>query len=268
MPVAAFHGARPDEAGSRRAARLPVLLYHRVGPPSPGPHPELTVAPDRFVRQVEWLARKGYVGIPASRWLASRNEQASLPDKPILLTFDDGYADLVDHAFPVLARLGFGAVVFVITGLLGGVSPWDGARLMSADEVRSWASRGIEFGGHGRTHADLTTLSASEMAAEIVGSRDDLAALLGAPVRSFAYPDGRYNQAVRDRTGSAFDLAFTCEEGVNDLESDPLLLRRTMVQPDDSLLDLALRVRLGRSPFQPVRFQLGRLGRRLLPPRR
>jgi peptidoglycan/xylan/chitin deacetylase (PgdA/CDA1 family) len=237
---------------------LPALLYHHVGPPIAGSHhPELTVAPEQFRRQVRWLARRGYAGIRASDWLAMRRGARALPSKPVLLTFDDAYADLLEHAFPVLEHHGFSAVVFVITRLVGGKTPWDGGRLMSADQIRHWAAKGIEFGGHSRTHPDLSTLNGCQLAEEIQGSAEDLAAILGCPATSFAYPYGTCNHMVRECARRAFEMAVTCEEGLNDLETDPYMVRRTMVRPGDSLIDLAFRVRRGRSPLQHWRERLG-----------
>ena len=172
---------------------------------------------------------------------------------------------MAEHALPVLRRYGFGAAVFVVTRQLGGTNAWDEARgfgtlrLMTADQIRFWATQGIEFGAHSKTRADLTTLGASELAEEVLGSREDLAGLLGSRVGSFAYPYGFNNQAVRDLVRGAFDLAFIADdnaEGVNHLLTDPHLLRRTMIQAQDSLLDLACRARWGYSPFLNLRARL------------
>ena len=108
--------------------RLGVLSYHHVGPQQPGTLLSLTVSPERFERQVRWLARHGYQGINPADWLRWRREGKGLPDKPVLFTFDDGYADLVDYALPVLRRYGFGAVVYVVTRQLGGTNAWDEVR--------------------------------------------------------------------------------------------------------------------------------------------
>jgi peptidoglycan/xylan/chitin deacetylase (PgdA/CDA1 family)/GT2 family glycosyltransferase len=266
------------EAGSWKSfhrefeMRLPVLLYHHVGPPRPGTIPGLTVSPQRFERHVRWLARRGYTGIRASDWARWRREGKGLPEKPVLLTFDDGYADLTEYAFPVLRRYGFSAAVFIVTGQVGGTNTWDEARgygtmrLMTADQIRYWAAQGIEFGAHSRTHADLTPLPAHELADEVIGSRNDLAAVLGSPVVSFAYPYGFHSQAVCDCVRSAFDLAFIADdnvEGMNHLQTDPHLLLRTMVQTGDSLVDLASRVRWGYSPLLNLRARL-RLRTRLI----
>jgi peptidoglycan/xylan/chitin deacetylase (PgdA/CDA1 family) len=259
------------EAGSWKALqhefgmRLPVLLYHHVGPRRPGTIPGLTVSPERFERQVRWLARRGHVGIRPSDWVCWRREGKGLPDKPILLTFDDGYADIAEYALPVLRRYGFGAAVYIVTGQLAGTNTWDEVRgsgthgLMTAEQIRYWATQGIEFGAHSRTHADLTTLSAKELAEEVIGSRDDLADLLGSRVVSFAYPYGFYNQAVVDCVRGAFDLAFVADdkrEGLNHLLIDPYLLLRTMVQTNDSLLDLECRARWGYNPLLNLRARL------------
>ena len=259
------------EAGSWKALvsefgrRLPVLLYHHVGPLRPGTPPGLTVSPKQFERQVRWLARRGYAGIRPADWAAWRTDGKPLPAKPVLLTFDDAYADLVEHALPVLRRYGFGAVVYVVTGQLGGTNAWDEARgsttlwLMTAEQIRYWATQGIEFGAHSRTHADLTTLAIEELAGEVVGSRNDLAELLGSRVVSFAYPYGFYNQAVHDCVRGAFDLAFLAGEtmnGMNYFETAPHLLQRTLVLPADSWLDVACRARWGRSPLMDLRARL------------
>jgi peptidoglycan/xylan/chitin deacetylase (PgdA/CDA1 family) len=241
---------------------LPVLMYHHVGPPRPGTYPALTVSPVRFERQMRWLARRGYTGIRPSDWVKWRREGDGLPAKPVLLTFDDGYADLAEYALPVLRRYGFGAVVFVVTGRVGGTNTWDEARgsgthqLLTREQIGFWATQGIEFGAHSRTHTDLTTLAADELAEEIVGCKHELAKISGSPVTSFAYPGGAYNQTVYECARGAYDLTFRADEktpGINYLCTDPHDLQRTMVQPGDWLADLECRVRWGHSPIQEMR---------------
>jgi peptidoglycan/xylan/chitin deacetylase (PgdA/CDA1 family) len=239
-------------------ARLPVLLYHRVGQQLPSTHPELTICPQRFESQLRLLVRQSFTGISAAAWLAALKEGAPLPPRPILLTFDDGYRDLAEQAFPALERLGWRATVFVSSSTVGGRSDWDAADgadlpILSADDLRTWADRGIELGAHGSTHCDLTEVEPEQLRREVVGGRDELAELLGRPITAFAYPYGRYNDAVRDLVGAKFDLAFGIDEGLNDTATDRTQLRRTMVQPGDTALDFLLRTRLGWSPLQRVR---------------
>jgi len=268
---AAFYRAALRETGSWRAlqkefgVRLPVLMYHHVGPPKPHTYRELTVSPKQFERQIRWLARRGYHGIRPAEWVEWLRSGTGLPDKPVLVTFDDGYADLAEYALPVLRRHGFGAVVFIVTGLLGGTNAWDEARgsathrLLTSEQIRYWATQGIEFGSHSRTHCDLAALSAGGLVKEITGSRDELAKLLGSPVTSFAYPYGSYNQTVNTHSRGAYSLTFRADEttpGMNYLCTDPHDLQRTMVHPTDSLADLECRIRWGYSPIHDLRDKL------------
>jgi peptidoglycan/xylan/chitin deacetylase (PgdA/CDA1 family)/GT2 family glycosyltransferase len=250
--------------------RLPVFLYHHVGPPRPGTIPDLTISPEKFERQVRWLARLGFVGIRPSDWLRWLRDGTGLPDKPILLTFDDGYADIADYALPVLRRHGFSAAVYIVTGQLGGTNAWDEAqgsgthRLMTAEQIRYWAAQGIEFGAHTRTHPDLRKLSAAELAAEVSGSKNELASLLGSPVVSFAYPYGELSEAASELARSEFDLAFTSERGLNYLRTDPHLLRRINISPNDSLIDIESHTHWGElQHLRRLRARLLREGSRL-----
>ena len=231
--------------------KLPVLMYHHVGPYRPGTYRPITISPEQFERQVQWLARRGYAGITSSDWLRWLREGKGLPEKPILLTFDDAYADVAQFALPILKRYGFNAAVFVVTGRLGGTNTWDEGQgrgsltLMTAEQIRFWAGQGVEFGSHGRTHADLTKLSAAEAEAEVVGSKSDLSELLGSPAISFAYPYGERNESVEKLIRSHFDLAFGKEPGLNYLQDDPHAMRRAYVSAEDSLLEFAFSVRWG-----------------------
>jgi peptidoglycan/xylan/chitin deacetylase (PgdA/CDA1 family)/GT2 family glycosyltransferase len=248
--------------GAEFGRRCPALIYHHVGPAPPGMPPTLTTTPERFERQIRILHRQGFTSITAGRWLDWLEGVAPLPDRSFVLTFDDGYADLAEYAFPILRRYGFGATVFIVTSRIGGFNDWDASRgiaplpLLDREQLRAWSREGIEFGAHTRTHADLTRLSVQELEREIAGSRDDLEHILGRPVRTFAYPFGHSNDAAVDCVRRHFDLAFSCIEGVNTLATDPHLQRRTMVLPSDTGLDLALRTRLGHSPLHALKARL------------
>ena len=261
--VTEFRGAM-RQAGSWQAlkdefgAQLPVLLYHHVGPDRPGTMRGLTVSPESFETHIRRLARKGYQGISSAEWLRWRREGKALRQKPVLITFDDGYEDLVEHALPVLRRYGFSAAIYIVTRQLGGTNAWDEARgwgtmrLMTANQIQHWAAQGIEFGGHSRTHADLTSLSPVQLADEVEGCSADMKQLLGSHAVSFAYPYGLHNQQVDNRVRDEFELAFIADdhdEGMNTLQTDPHLLLRTMVQRDDSAFAVEWRARHGRYPF-------------------
>jgi peptidoglycan/xylan/chitin deacetylase (PgdA/CDA1 family)/GT2 family glycosyltransferase len=237
--------------------RAPALLYHRVGPPQPATHPALTVSPHDFERQMSWLSAHGYTGIAPSEWLAWCVAGAPLPPKPVIITFDDAYRDLVTHAFPVLERLGFRAGVYVVSNRVGKTYDWDEHvsgehHLLAADDLRVWSKRGIEVGAHSRTHRRLTSIPHVELPDEIVGSGEALRGIVHG-VRTFAYPYGAYDDNVLAETRTGFDLAFTVEEHLNDLGTDLFRLGRTMVQPGRSIFEFSLQVRLGSNPVQRLR---------------
>jgi glycosyltransferase involved in cell wall biosynthesis len=228
--------------------RLPILMYHHVGPSRPGAYPSLTVSPALFERQIRWLARLGYTGISPSQWLHWRKSGTGLPNRPVLITFDDAYQDIAEHALPVLRRFGFSGAVYTVTGRFGSTNTWDEAdgcgtlNLMTAEQIRYWAENGIEFGAHSRTHADLTKLSLADCRAEIIGSKNDLADLLGSPIVSFAYPFGEYNDAVHDIVREQFGLGLSTHQGMNYLRTDPHLLRRAYISPNDGLIGFLINV--------------------------
>ena len=240
-------GATPDP-------KVAVLLYHNVGPLIPGTNKWLTVSPCNFERHVRWLARHGYVGISARQWLNHLHGQGELPKKPVMLTFDDGYQHLAEHAFPVLRQYGFSAAVFVVTGLIGRTNAWDEAtgdsamRLLDADELRYWAGMGIEFGAHSRTHADLRKLRGMALCEQVAGSHAELERVLGREICAFAYPYGLYDNEVRAAVAEAFPLCFSVDGKMNDSKTDPLHMRRTMVLPQDNTTDIRFRVAWGWSP--------------------
>lgn len=248
--------------------RLPILLYHHIGEQTAAPYPDLTVHPGRFATQMHWLADNGYTPISTADWIDWCESAKPLPVKPVLITFDDAYADLVRHAFPVLRELRFRATVFVPTAYIGGSNIWDQAygtpliKLMTADSICKWAAEGIEFGAHSRTHPYLETTSASVLQEEVEGSRADLERLLQLPVIAFAYPKGTYNFSVEEVVRRNFRLAFTTEEGLNNLGTNPFQLRRTVVRANDSLIDFASRLRFGLSLQESARVGLRKLIRR------
>lgn len=253
-----------------REAGLSVLLYHYVGPAAPGGLRRWTIPGERFERDMAFLARRRYVGIRPADWLAWLREGKGLPEKPVLITFDDAYADLTAHALPALERWGFGAAVFVVTALVGKTNLWDeragypSRQLMTGDQIRAWAARGIEFGAHSRTHPELPSLPDAQLQDEIAGSRDELEQVLGRAVETFAYPYGLFDGRVRGAVRGSFALAFTLQPGINRAETDRHLLRRNEVTPGDSLLQVAFRVRYGWSPVERLRAQARFARRRLL----
>jgi GT2 family glycosyltransferase/peptidoglycan/xylan/chitin deacetylase (PgdA/CDA1 family) len=248
------------ELRSEFGMNLPILLYDHVGPTGGNTRSSLT--PQRFERHLKWLSRNGYVGITPSEWLAWRARGGRLPHKPILLAFSQSYADLSEYALPALQRYSFGAVLFVVTKHMGRTASWPGSSqaglaLMNSEQILRWSQRGIEFGAHSRTYCDLTGLDEANLAEEIVGSKRDLIEIVGDRVICFSYPFGFHNEKVCGAVSQAFDLAFTRDEGLNFLSTDPFRLRASGVNPLQLLSELRCQVSLGWNPIARACARLG-----------
>lgn len=197
----------------------PVLCYHRIGGPL-----ELGVTRVGrvvFTRQMTALARDGWRTLSLGEYAGLVTSATPPPPKTVLLTFDDGYAGLADHAYPVLADLGFAATTFLITDFIGQPNTWDVQytwhRLTHLEwsTIEQWQGRGLEFGSHGATHRRLTWLAGPDLADDLRRSRELLVARLGdAAGRAIAYPFGAYNAAICGAARQAgFELGFAGPAG-------------------------------------------------------
>ncbi len=170
------------------------------------------------------------------------------------LTFDDGYADFVDNALPLLARWGCGATLFVLPGRLGGDNAWDpqGPRkpLLTADGIRQAAAGGVEIGSHGLTHVDLTQADDDTLHAEVAESRSRLRELTNSPVDGFCYPYGTIDTRAMDAVRAA-GYAYACAIDPGDLNG-PHALPRVHIGQNDTAVRLFLKYRLHRLRRRPV----------------
>ncbi|WP_333737912.1 polysaccharide deacetylase family protein [Streptomyces sp. IBSBF 2806] len=228
-----------------------VAMYHSVGDCSEDPY-RVTVTPERLEKQLRWLRRRGLRGVSMAELLAARarGEGRDL----VGLTFDDGYADFLTAALPVLRRNGCTATLFVLPGRLGGENVWDplGPRklLLTADGIRRAADEGVEIGSHGLTHVDLTAADDVALKAETAESRAVLAELLGAEPDGFCYPYGTIDRRAVDAVREAgYGYACAIDPGaLNGLHALP----RLHVGQNDDALRLYLKYRLHRLRRRPV----------------
>ena len=196
---------------------LPVLCYHRIGGSL-----ELgvtRVARSVFARQMTALAKAGWRTLTLAQF-AQRfqpgNSALRIPHSAFLLTFDDGYASLAQHAYPVLADLGFTATTFLITDFVGRSNTWDmrytWGRLHHLDwhAVEHWRARGFDFGSHTASHARLTWLDDARAADALGRAREALVQRLGASAgHAVAYPFGAADARVERLARSAgYELGF------------------------------------------------------------
>ena len=173
-----------------RAPDGAVIVYHAIGSvPRSAPHWNAFVPPERFAAQMAFLAeRRRVVDLDALL------EPAGAPGPPrVAITFDDGYRDVLEHAVPVLRRLGLPATFFVPTQWIGADSGWDHVPLeiMTGDELVELASTGFAVESHGHAHIDYARSDPQAVRADVRASVERLSELLGRPPRYLAYPYGR-----------------------------------------------------------------------------
>jgi peptidoglycan/xylan/chitin deacetylase (PgdA/CDA1 family) len=169
-----------------------------------------------FERQMTALAKAGWRTLSLGEFADRVHRAAVPPCNEFLLTFDDGYASLTEHAYPVLADLGFRATTFLITDYIGRRNTWDVRytwRRMSHldwDAVAQWQARGLEFASHTASHARLTWLDHGAASAELRRSRETLVARLGEPAgRAVAYPFGASDERIeRLARAAGYDYGF------------------------------------------------------------
>lgn len=218
---------------SRSGGAVPVLMYHAVTDRPARATRRLSVAPAAFAQQLEMLAAHRCTPVTTAQLAAAWRGAGPLPPRPVLLTFDDGYAGVHTHALPELARHGFAASLFVTTGWLPGPHHTGGAldTMLTWDQVRELAASGVEIGGHSHTHPQLDQLDEPELRTELVRCRELLAEATGEVPVSFAYPFGYSSRRVRRAVrASGYDQALAVGNTLAGPGQGPYALTRLTVR--------------------------------------
>ncbi len=249
-PPAPHVAARFKAGPSRRAVSsgggpgrttLPILMYHSIASEGPAATARYRVRPEQFDAQLRYLKEAGFSSVTAGEWLAAARTRRPLRSRSVLLTFDDGYRDFDETAWPMLQRHGFGALVFLVTSHVGGTNVWDAAHgdpmhLMGWDQVKRLASEGAEFGAHSASHRPLTALVAEEIVRDALACRQTLSLELGHPVTTFAYPYGDTDPVIEHLVSACgFQAGFTCRPAHASFADPPMALPRVEITGDDDL---------------------------------
>jgi peptidoglycan/xylan/chitin deacetylase (PgdA/CDA1 family)/GT2 family glycosyltransferase len=230
---------------------VPVLTYHSVSTEPPGPIRRWSVTPARLRAHLTALRDAGFTGLTVTGLLACYRGARTLPERPVVLTFDDGYEDFLLEALPALDDVGFPSTLYASTGLLrdeksSAVRP---ARMLDWRQLAEVAAAGVEIGAHSHTHRELDTLSRREATFEVAHSRQRLRDELGLPVSTFAYPYGYSNRGVRSAVRDAgYDAACGVKNAYSHAGDDRWALSRILVERD---LDTAALTRLVTRPVLP-----------------
>jgi peptidoglycan/xylan/chitin deacetylase (PgdA/CDA1 family) len=185
----------PTPDGVIRQVRVPILMYHYVSwPPANADRyrRDLSVAPEQLAEHLAYLQGQGYQGITLYDLLNHLAWGQPLPEKPVIITFDDGYRDNYDNAFPLLQQYGFPATFFVLTEVTSqGVPDY-----MTWDQLRAMAAAGMDIECHARVHDDLPKISYDRLVWQVLGCREMIEVELGQRPRFVAYPSGQFNEEV------------------------------------------------------------------------
>jgi peptidoglycan/xylan/chitin deacetylase (PgdA/CDA1 family) len=251
---------------------VPVLLYHAVTDQPSAWIGQYTVRPDDFARHLDLLVASGRSAVTLSALWAGLGGHGRLPERPVVVTFDDGFADTAEVAAPLLAERGIVSTVYVTSGFVeGGRSP-GGDRMLTWDQVRALAADGHEIGAHSHTHPQLDLLPAALARAEILRSKQLLEdALGGASVPSFAYPHGYQTPRIRAQVAAAgFSSACAVRNAFTAADDHRLALGRLMLTagttPAEVEAWLAGTGAPTTPPLDPVRTKAYRAWRRMRRP--
>lgn len=181
---------------------VPILEYHVLGPaPADAPYPELYVTRPEFHREMDWLEEHGYEAVTLEQVEDAWYHGGSLPPKPVVLSFDDGYRPQFTYALPELRRHGWAGVLNLKA---------EGSDLYESN-VKAMIAAGWELASHTINHSDLTTLDAAALEEEVAGARQILRREYGVPVADFCYPAGEFDETVIAAVEAAGYVTATTE---------------------------------------------------------
>ncbi len=247
--------------------RIPILNYHKIEV-----HSDIGITsrhPARFEKDILFLREQGYQTITFEQYAA----QAPLPEKPVILTFDDGYQSVFIEAMPVLQKYNFSGVVFIPTAFIGKTNDWDVQfggkkyRHLNQVELKELAAAGFEIASHGRTHQSFTTLTPSALKQEFVQSKQEIENLIGKQVQSICYPFGSFNDSVlklAEQTGYHFGMASLYFKKIQSQRPE-LALRRFNIYRQDSQAVVKRKITTNFYTFYGLRDWFFQLGGKLTP---
>jgi peptidoglycan/xylan/chitin deacetylase (PgdA/CDA1 family) len=212
--------ATPQPGWRHYNGPVPILVYHELGNPPPSePYPGLYVSNADFIAEMQWLHSHGWQAVTLDEMMNAWYHGGTLPPKPIVITFDNGYPPQVTFAPSVMSKYGWPGVLNEIT-----------AGHLHNNQIESVLKRGWEVDSHSVTHPDLTTVSSAQLRYELVGSRHFLRKTFHIPVNSFCYPSSKYNDTVIAAVKAAGYTNAVTENSGYATRADPYLLNRFEIE--------------------------------------
>ena len=195
--------------------RIPILIYHSIS----NDESSLSLSINEFEKHIIYLKDRNFKTINFDQ---INNEKT----KQIIITFDDGYKDLISCVLPILKKHNFNATCFIVSGLLGKKNLWDVGKknfvqkdLMNLNDTREWVDNGMFIGSHSHNHLDLTSLNNDKITDELTYSKKILEDKIGVKIKNFSYPYGKVNNLVYQKTKEIFEKATTTNRGRFDINN-------------------------------------------------
>ncbi|NDJ52768.1 MAG: polysaccharide deacetylase family protein [Chloroflexi bacterium] len=228
---------QPD--GVLRQLWVPILMYHYVSVPPDETdliRVDLSVTPEKFREQMQWLADNGFTTISFYDLAAGLASGEALPEKPVILTFDDGYQDNYDNAFPILQEFGHVGTFFILTDF----TDRGEAGYMTWQMYEEMIAAGMSIEVHGREHLDMANRDRPWLVFTLLGAAETIEANLGYQPRVLSYPAGSYDDlTLRVAQEAGYWVAVTTEWGALHSTETPLELRRIRIRGDMELATFA-----------------------------
>jgi len=207
---------------------VPILAYHSVAYKEDSPF----VVPENFIKQMEYIKKKGYEVITLDELVESIKNKKRLKRNKVVITFDDGYKNNFEYAYPILKKFGFPATIFLATNYIG-----NDERFLDWDQVRIMSKNNISFGSHTKAHFYLGVINDEKGAfEEIVGSKKRIEQEIGIAVDYFCYPGGGFNERVKEIVKQAgYKGACATNRGFVNFNKDAYELKRIKVNNSDGV---------------------------------
>ena len=233
--------------------KIPVLSYHSIN----NDNSSLSLDVNIFEKQILYFKKRGFITNKSN--LINNNKK-----KQLIITFDDGYKDILLNALPILKKYDYTATCFFVTSTIGKKNFWDmnkknyiSKEIMTNNDINLWLSNGMNIGSHSHNHFDLTTLSSDKLNYELKVSQKILEDKFGHKIENFCYPYGKVNKLVYERTRDIYLKAFTTNRARFDTKNHDLhLIPRIDMGKDISLFKILLKLE---TVYEDIKFKKNEL---------
>lgn len=216
----------PSQTPQTTISQIPILMYHYIRDYTDQSDPtgiKLSVSPTSFNNQMKWLKDNNYQSVNPDYL----DKPYAISNKPVVLTFDDGYRDIYENAYPILKKYNFTGMFYIITNVVG--SP----AYMTWDMIKEMKNNGMNFGSHTVTHPDLSKATNQQIDFQLSTSTEKLKSELGTDITDFCYPSGKYNDyTIAKLKELGYKTAMTTHTGIAKKDSNLFELPRIRVEND------------------------------------